>query len=56
MYLTPIHPPIAYKNKIECLKQAGHFEKEARQLALESIELELYYETGMAYLPLNPMP
>ena len=50
-YLTPIHPPLAYKNKIECLKQAGHSEKEARQLALEPIELELYCETGMAYLP-----
>lgn len=46
VYLTPTHTPIAYKNKVECLKQAGHSEKEARQLALEPIELELYYETG----------
>ena len=45
--MTPIHPPLAYKNKIECLKQAGHSEKEARQLALEPIELELYCETGL---------
>lgn len=46
VYLTPTHTPIAYKNKVECLKLAGHSEREAQQLALEPIELELYYETG----------
>ena len=44
VYLTPTHTPIAYKNKVECLKLAGYSEKEAQHLALEPIELELYYE------------
>lgn len=44
--LTQEKTPIAYRNKVECLKLSGMSEKEACEIALEPIELELYYEVG----------
>lgn len=46
VYLTPEITPIAYGNKVQCLKLSGLSEKEARKIALEPIELELYYEVA----------
>lgn len=47
IYLTPDKTPIAYQYKVECLQIGGATEEEAREMALEPIELELYYETGL---------
>lgn len=47
VYLTPEKTPIAYQNKVECLKLAGHTEEQAKIIALEPIELEIYYEVGI---------
>lgn len=44
--LTQEKTPIAYQNKVECLKLSGMSQKEACKIALEPIELELYYEVG----------
>lgn len=46
VFLTPDKTPIAYQNKVQCLMSSGMTEAEARKLALEPIELELYYEVG----------
>lgn len=45
-YLTPDKTPIAYENKVRCLMTGGMSREEAEKVALEPIELELYYETG----------
>lgn len=47
VYLFPERTPVAYQNKVDCLKLSGLTEEEARKLALEPIVLELYYEIGM---------
>lgn len=44
--LTQEKTPIAYRNKVECLKLSGMSDKEACEIALGPIELELYYEVG----------
>lgn len=54
VYLTPEKTPIAYQNKVECLKKAGHSEKQAHKLALEAIELEIYYEIGKGLFAVEP--
>lgn len=54
VYLTPGKTPIAYQNKVECLKKAGHSEREAQKLALEPIELEIYYEIGLGLFAVEP--
>lgn len=46
VFLTPDKTPIAYQNKVQCLMLSGMTGAEARKLALEPIELELYYEVG----------
>lgn len=46
VFLTPDKTPIAYQNKVQCLMSSGMTEAESRKLALEPIELELYYEVG----------
>lgn len=38
--------PIAYNNKVKCLMLSGINEEDAKRIALEPIELELYYEVG----------
>lgn len=44
--LNPIKTPIAYNNKVKCLMLSGINEEDAKRIALEPIELELYYEVG----------
>lgn len=46
VYLTPEKMPVAYRNKVECLKLSGMSEEQACEVALEPVELELYYEVG----------
>ena len=46
VFLTQEKTPIAYRNKVECLKLSGMSEEEACEIALGPIELELYYEVG----------
>lgn len=45
-YLTPDKTPIAYNRKVRCLMLSGMSKEEAEKVALEPIELELYYEVG----------
>lgn len=42
--LTPEEYPIAYANKVKCLMLSGLSKKEAERMAMEPIDLELYYE------------
>lgn len=56
VFLTPDKTPIAYQNKVQCLMSSGMTEAEARKLALEPIELELYYEVGRGLFAVDPRP
>lgn len=44
VHLTPDKTPIAYLNRVKCLMSSGMSRGEAERVALEPIELELYYE------------
>lgn len=52
--LSPDKTPIAYKNKVDCLMLPGSSREEAEKLALEPIELEIYYETGCGLFGVEP--
>lgn len=51
--LTPDKTPIAYRNKVKCLMSSGMSREEAEQVALEPIELELYYEVGSGLMAIE---
>lgn len=48
--LTPEKFPIAYANKVKCLMLSGLSEEEAEKMAMEPIDLELYYEVGVGLM------
>ena len=48
--LTPEEYPIAYANKVKCLMLSGLSKKEAERMAMEPIDLELYYEVGVGLM------
>lgn len=48
--LTPERFPIAYANKVKCLMLSGLSEEEAEKMAMEPIDLELYYEVGVGLM------
>jgi hypothetical protein len=52
--LTPEKFPIAYANKVKCLMLSGLSEKEAEKMAMEPIDLELYYEVGVGLMAVEP--
>lgn len=48
--LTPEEYPIAYANRVKCLMLSGLSKKEAERMAMEPIDLELYYEVGVGLM------
>lgn len=52
--LTPEEYPIAYANKVKCLMLSGLSKKEAERMAMEPIDLELYYEVGVGLMAVEP--
>ena len=52
--LTPEEFPIAYANKVKCLMLSGLSKEEAEKMAIEPIDLELYYEVGAGLMAVEP--
>lgn len=48
--LSPDETPIAYENRVRCLMLSGLSREEAEKVALEPMDLELYYEIGVGLL------
>ena len=52
--LSPDKTPIAYKNRVRCLMLSGLSREEAEEVALEPMDLELYYEIGAGLMAVDP--
>lgn len=52
--LSPDKTPIAYENKVRCLMLSGLSREEAEKVALEPMDLELYYEIGAGLMAVDP--
>lgn len=52
--LSPNKTPIAYENKVRCLMLSGLSREEAEKVALEPMDLELYYEIGAGLMAVDP--
>lgn len=48
--LSPDETPIAYENRVRCLMLSGLSREEAEKVALEPMDIELYYEIGVGLL------
>lgn len=52
--LSPDETPIAYENRVRCLMLSGLSREEAEKIALEPMDLELYYEIGAGLMAVDP--
>lgn len=52
--LSPDKTPIAYENRVRCLMLSGLSREEAEKVALEPMDLELYYEIGAGLMAVDP--
>lgn len=52
--LSPDETPIAYENRVRCLMLSGLSREEAEKVALEPMDLELYYEIGAGLMAVDP--
>lgn len=52
--LSPDETPIAYEHRVRCLMLSGLSREEAEKIALEPMDLELYYEIGAGLMAVDP--
>lgn len=52
--LSPDETPIAYENRVRCLMLSGLSREEAEKVALEPMDIELYYEIGVGLMAVDP--